>query len=326
MISAGLLSSPVRAVVLGASGFLGSALTQRLLSCGHSVVGLSRHRSISAWQLDGRYRHITSDVSSSDSLADALSGADIVFHMASATHPVLNINAPETELNQSLVPVLQIMKAAKHAHVKKVVFPSSGGTVYASQNIPSHELTRTDPLTPYAIFKLAAENLLLSASRQGDFAVDVMRIANPYGPTQPIRPGQGVLPHWLDAIIHDRPITIFGDGLASRDYIFVDDVVHCLESCCHRLNQTDTFNVGTGTSATLIELANKLQKMWPKPIDINFVEARPSDLPCVLLDSSKLLQRLPDFHWTSLSNGLEQCVKEVSRINKLDFLHPFDKE
>ncbi len=310
----------LKTVVLGANGFLGSVLLTSLFEAGHDVVAFSRRppANLDA-NISGSIQWIYGDVREKASLQIAMHDADIVFHTATATHPTLNVNAPRTEIADALLPVITIMESAIDSGVRKLVFPSSGGTVYPDIQEPRTESMLTQPLTPYAVFKNTAENVLLSAAdRHPYFSVDVMRIANLYGPGQKRRPGQGVLPHWFHSLRRGEPLVVFGDGEAKRDYVLATDAAKCLLSSCSRLDASDIFNVGTGQATSLNDLVKILRGIIPTGFEVRYQDARPTDLYSVSLCSDKLLSRMPGFQWTGLETGLTQCWQALAAKQNAD--------
>lgn len=294
-------------VVLGADGFLGSSMTAHLAAAGHRVTAYGRQP---CGPLADRAEvvSIVADLRDTWSLSTALRDADVVYHFASATHPSMFFANPSAEYHEAVQPLLVLMETAASQGVRKIVFPSSGGTIYAASDRPCTEQSPTDPRSPYAIFKLASEQLLHHAARLGQFSVDVFRICNPYGPTQRARPGQGVIAHWIDAIKRDQPIKIFGDGSARRDYVFVDDVCRLMALSLSRLDVSDTFNLGTGIGTSLNELAALVQSVAGVDHDIVHLEGRPSDIESIILSPDKLLQIATGFSFTPLAEGVRTTL------------------
>jgi UDP-glucose 4-epimerase len=298
---------PKRIVVLGASGFLGAAMTTHLAELGHHVIAYCRHHQNLA-SARSNVTHVTADLRDTWILADVFKRADVVYHFASATHPSLFFSNPSAEYWEALQPLLVMMETAARAGVKKIVYPSSGGTIYADSSSPRFENSPTSPMSPYAIMKLAAEQLLHHSARLGHFSVDVFRIGNPYGPGQRMRPGQGVLPHWIDAIQKNHPLKVFGDGTAVRDYVFIDDLCKLMSQSLNWMNENNTFNLGTGTGTSLNELLKLIRTLVNKPIEVEYLEGRASDVRSVVLASDQILSRIPEFQFASLKEGLKQTL------------------
>lgn len=297
-----------RIVVLGAAGFLGQAMVKRLAEHGHQVTAFWR-RPIPELLQYTNVQSVIGDVRDTWILADCLQDTELVFHFASATHPNLFFRNPAAEYWEALQPLLVLMETASRAKVQRLVFPSSGGTIYGDRETARSEESKVDPRSPYAIFKLAAEQLLLHASRQGDFAVDIYRVGNPYGPGQRARPGQGVLPHWMDAIRQQQPIRIFGDGTAERDYIHIDDCCKLLMHSCDQRTDSEIYNVGTGTATSLNRLLEILESLLGRKLPTTYVPNTAASLQSIALSPNKLLQYFPDFEFTPIEVGLAATLQ-----------------
>ncbi len=296
-----------RIVVLGAAGFLGHAMARDLALQGHQVVAYWRRPNPALSQFPN-VQSVIGDIRDTWILADTLQGADVVYHFASATHPSLFFRNPAAEYWEALQPLMVLMETAARARVRRIVFPSSGGTIYGDREAARSEESKVDPRSPYAIFKLAAEQLLLHAARQGDFAVDIYRVGNPYGPGQRVRPGQGVLPHWLDAIQHNQPIRIFGDGTAERDYVYIDDFCQLLRHACRSDTTSDVFNLGTGIATPLNELLKLLEALLGRQLETTYMPNSTASLQTISLKPDKLLKQFPEFDFTSLHTGLTRTL------------------
>ena len=293
----------LRIVVLGASGFLGSSMTRHLANQGHDVIAYWRQPRPDIAKLPN-VTSMIGDLRDAWVLGKAFHDTDIVYHFASSTYPSRFYFDPGSEYSEALQPLLVMMETARQHQVRKIVFPSSGGTVYADIATPRTEDSPVDPRSPYAVFKLAAEQLLHHAARQGHFSVDVFRLGNPFGLGQRARPGQGVVPHWMDALNRREPIVIFGDGSAERDYVYIDDVCRMMTMSCSDIDQSGTYNVGTGVPTSLRQLASIIQELTRDELRIEYVPNRISDIASIALSPDRILSRMPGFEFTPLSQGL----------------------
>ncbi len=304
-----LTNEKLHIVVLGAGGFLGSATTRHLARLGHNVTAFWR-RPNSDLLVEPNVKSVIGDLRDTWTLADAIRDADVVYHFASATHPSMFFANPSAEYWEALQPLMVMMETAARNGVKKIVFPSSGGTIYADSNAPRTEDSATSPRSPYAIFKLTAEQLLLHEARQNHFSVDIFRIGNPYGPDQRPRAGQGVIAHWIDAIKNDKPIKIFGDGTAERDYIYIEDFCELISLSCNRLTQSDTFNLGTGVPVSLRSLHTEFESILNRKIDVEYIPSGSSAaIRSIALNPQHLLAKLPTFSFTPFSIGIAETLK-----------------
>ena len=298
----------LRITVLGAGGFLGSSMTRALVARGHSVVAFWRHPRADIAVLKG-VESVIGDLRDVWTLERAFDGCDLVYHFASSTYPSRFFSDPASEYAEAVQPLLVTMETARRRGVSKFVFPSSGGTVYADSDVARTEDARLDPHSPYAIFKLAAEHLLHHAARQGHFSVDVFRIGNPYGPGQIARPGQGVLPHWIDALRRDSPIRIFGDGSSERDYIYIDDICRLMTLSCDSLDDSGTYNIGTGIPVSLNSLLSLIEDITKKTIPVDYTPARDSDIRSIALSPSRILSKVIPFEFTPIRQGLYSTLE-----------------
>jgi UDP-glucose 4-epimerase len=295
-----------RVVVLGAGGFLGGAVAKRLADVGHDVTAFWRKPTTLAEHQN--VRSVVGDIRDTSALADAIEGAEVVYHFASATHPSLFFTNPAAEDRETLQPLMVMMETAHRSGVKKIVFPSSGG-IYADSSAPRKEDSPLDPQSPYGIFKLTAEHLLRHAARCGYFSVDVFRVGNPYGPGQPVRSGQGVLSHWIRNIQEGTPLLVFGDGKAERDYIYLEDVCALLSVSCDRLEESGTFNLGTGVATSLNSLIDHLQSFFEIKLEVLYQPGRVSDLASISLSPERLLRIAPPgFRFTDIRSGIERTL------------------
>jgi UDP-glucose 4-epimerase len=298
-----------RIVVLGARGFLGSNVTRHLAAAGHQVTAYWRKSRTDLLHFPN-LTSVVGDLRDLPCLSNAIKDADVVYHFASSTHPSRFFDDPAEEYSEALAPLIGLMNIASANGVRKIVFPSSGGTIYADSDRARSEVSPIDPRTPYAVSKVAAEQLLLHASRQRQFSVDVYRIGNPYGPGQRPRPGHGVIPHWIEAIRNRQPVQLFGDGSAARDYVYVDDLCRLMALSCDRLAQSDLFNLGTGTATSLTSLLEHVLELVGHDCPVERLPSRASDIHSVALSPTRLLRLAPDFQFTPLRWGLAQTLAD----------------
>lgn len=166
----------------------------------------------------------------------------------------------------------------------RLIVLSSGGTVYSGPDTPYRESTVAVPANEYGAAKLDLERLAHTA---GDDAV-VLRVSNAYGPGQAAKRGQGVIGHWMTALREGKPITIFGDGSAARDYVFVDDVVDAvLKAIDLDSARGGTFNIGSGVPTTLTDLVGSLQVATGAEVCVEYLPDRGFDVPATWLDVEK---------------------------------------
>jgi UDP-glucose 4-epimerase len=286
-----------------------------LANIGHQVVAYWRQPQPEIARL-ANVTSIVGDIRDTWILSQAFKDADVVYHFASSTYPSLFFTDPAAEYSEALQPLLVMMDTAAQNGVRKIVYPSSGGTIYADSDQPRSEDSPTNPRSPYAVFKLAAEQLLHHAARQQHFCVDTFRVGNPYGPGQRTRPGQGVLPHWIDALHNGSPIRIFGDGSARRDYVYIEDLCRLMSLSCQRLEESGLYNLGTGQVTSLLDLLATIQELIHYPPEIEHLAGRASDIESISLCPDRLLAIADGFQFTSLREGLRKTLQHHRLIDQ----------
>jgi UDP-glucose 4-epimerase len=213
-----------------------------------------------------------------------------------------------------LVPALSLFNCALRCGVKKIIFISSGGTVYGvPHQVPIPETHPTDPLVPYAITKLAIEKYLYFFHAMHGLEYSVLRVANPFGDRQRVGTGQGAVATFISKAIADEPIEIWGDGTVTRDYIYIDDVVDAFISAIDYSGEPRIFNIGSGCGRSVNELITTIEALIEKPIHRCYLPARAFDVPVNILDISRAQSILgwnPKF---SFQEGLRRTISWIKK-------------
>lgn len=274
----------MRYCVLGAGGFIGSNLCRTLVRQGFSVSAFGRQKTFPD-ALEGS-DWISGDFSDSMSIKNAISGCDIVFHLVTGTTPAdANINKL-TDLNTNVVNTLQLLDVCRQTGIRRIVFVSSGGTVYGIPNqVPIQESAATNPITAYGISKLAIEKYLSLYEYLYGLEYRVLRVANPFGPYQMATKNQGVIAAFMHRALIGNPIEVWGDGSVIRDYVFVDDVIEALILAASHEGSGRIFNIGSGEGRSLNDVIGAIKKLVGKNIMVNYRPGRLVDIPISILDT-----------------------------------------
>ena len=275
------------AVVVGASGFIGSHLVDALLAQGMPVRAVVRQGPgllAPAALLDSRLALQRLDMADAEALASVCAGAEVVFHLASTTLPQSSNLDPGFDVSSNLLGALHVLDAVRHAGDARLVVVSSGGTVYGvPQQVPIPEDHPTEPTCSYGITKLAIEKYVALYRQLHGVRGVVLRVANPYGERQRLDAAQGVVPVFLGKALRGEPLEIWGDGSTVRDFLHISDVVTALLAAWRQPSESLVFNVGSGTGLSLSALVDLLAAELDRPLEVLHRPARGFDVPTNVL-------------------------------------------
>jgi len=282
-------------LIIGGNGFIGSHLTDLLMTQGQSVRVYNRSRNPYINEHNNNVEYIYGDFADQLLLKSALKDVEIVYQLISSTIPsTSNIN-PIGDVSSNVIDTIKLLESCVDASVRKVVFPSSGGTIYGfPQKLPIDENHQTNPICSYGITKLAIEKYLHLFNYLYGLDYSILRIANPYGPRQNPTGKLGVITIFLNHILQNLPIQIWGDGEIVRDYIYFLDVVQALYDVQSSNLTEKLFNIGSGQGFSLNELLVKIRQVIQHDFEVEYIEGRKVDIPINVLDISKAKTIL---HW-----------------------------
>jgi UDP-glucose 4-epimerase len=275
-------------VVLGGGGFMGTNLCRRLLASGHRVRAFGRHCHFPE-DLRG-VEWVQGDFADPNSVAGAIESFDVVFHLVHGAMPQAANLAIPTDVQQNVIPSITLLDLCRKLGVKRVIFSSSGGTLYGSpQQIPTPESAPTDPICAYGISKLAIEKYLALYEHLHALDFRVLRIANAFGPFQIAWKGQGFIAATVSRALSGQPIEIWGDGSVVRDFVFIDDVVDAFEAAMENSGSDRIFNIGTGEGKSLREVIAAIEGLLDAKLNIKWAHGRSLDTPrsVVAIDRAK---------------------------------------
>lgn len=298
-------------LVLGGAGFIGSHVTEALAKSGHHVKVFDRpHVDRLALLPREGVEVFTGDFLNPHALASALRGTDIVFHLVSTTLPKTSNDNPVYDVESNVIGSLRLFALCREHAVRRVVFVSSGGTVYGiPKSLPVTEDHPTDPICSYGIHKLALEKYLQLAHRLYGLEYCILRPANLYGPGQRLDVSQGAVAVFLDRALQGLPIEIWGDGSVVRDYVYVHDAVDAILKAARYTGAQRIFNIGSGKGTSLNQLVAEIEKLLGRPIKVNHTATRSLDVPANVLDPALARRHLEWSATTPLGEGLRRTYE-----------------
>ncbi len=277
-------------LVIG-GGFLGSHVAAGLAAAGHPVTIYSR--SFNPWLDDadpiGRIRRVPGLLPAGDGLIELIDAAEIVFYLGGASTPTMAHTDPGGSISSSVVPAAAVLDLMRATATRRIVLASSGGAVYgAVGQLPTPEDHPTEPISIHGHNALTVERYAMFYARHHGFDPVVLRYANPYGPGQQPRRGQGVIATWSDALVHDRAVVLYGDPATRRDLLFVDDAVEATLAAGFDAPAPGIYNVGSGRAWSLEELLRRLERVSGRTLRIERRPHRGVDVPATQLDCARL--------------------------------------
>lgn len=295
----------MRCVVLGGCGFIGSHVVDRLLTEGHSVRVVARHPEPARGVLplvDYRW----GDCADPGVVSEALEGCDAVIHAFSATTPGSANLDPKADVQKNLLPLLTLLDLMVEKRVRRLVYLSSGGTVYGvPEVIPTPESHPLRPIGSYAIMKVAMESYIGMAARNRGVRPVILRPANAYGERQGLNGAEGAVSALMRCALRKERFDIWGDGSVVRDYLHVADLARvCAQAAENQV--TGTFNIGSGVGTSLLDLVDLVAQVTGRRMDVGFGEARSVDVPVNVLDIQAARAALDWEPTISLREGLQR--------------------
>jgi UDP-glucose 4-epimerase len=266
-------------LITGGAGFIGSNIAKALVEQGWGVRVLDDLSSGYRENLEGLpvdFQH--GDVRDAEAVMDAVAGCEVVFHLAAAVGNKRSIDDPIGDSSINVLGTLQVLEAARKLGVRKIVASSSAGIYGELRTMPIHESHPIDPLTPYGASKLCMEKQCLAYAATHGIEAVALRYFNVYGPNQRFDAYGNVIPIFVFNALQGRPITIFGDGRQTRDFVNVADVVQANIKAAVAVGVSGAFNIASATQTCIFDLADAIRDGLGIPVDIEFGPLRPGDV------------------------------------------------
>jgi UDP-glucose 4-epimerase len=286
---------------------MGSYLTEDLVRQGNRVAiyesPVACLRNIDAVVND--IEIIQGDFAAENRFDHMLTGVDIVFHLISTSVPKTSNDDILLDLDRNVRPTLTLLESCIRTGVKKIVFFSSGGTVYGNTNdIPIREDHSQNPICAYGVHKLTIEKYIRLYHHLYGLDYRIVRISNPYGVRQSLRKPQGVVSAFLALALENKPLELWGDGSVIRDFVYVSDAIRAVEAVTHYKGALKIFNIGRGVGTSVLDLISAVSEIVGRRPEIRFLPSQKQDAAANVLDISRITGETGWLPTTTLLEGL----------------------
>ncbi len=268
----------MKALVTGGAGFIGSNITKQLIEQGDSVTIIDNLSSGYLENLNGlNIEFIKGDITDKQAVEKALEGVDVVFHLAASVGRQKSLDEPALDSEVNLIGTVNILEGMRKQGVKKIVY-SSSAAIFGELITPTIDEDHPQNAdSPYGVSKLSAEKMILAYAGIYDIVGVCLRYFNVYGLNQRFDLYGNVIPIFAKRIMENQKIGIYGDGLQTRDFLNVIDVAKA-NLLAAKAQKSGVYNVGSGDSITINTLANMMNEMSKKQVEIEYLEKRPADV------------------------------------------------
>ena len=305
-----------KVLVTGGAGFIGSNVVKLLVNKGYDVIILDNLNTGYRDNIENtkNVEFIQGDIRDNDLVYNLVKKVNGIFHLAADVGNIKSIENPVEDAEVNVLGTLNLLNAAKEYKVSKFVFSSSGAIFGEVSYLPVDEEHPCEPDSPYGVTKLASEKHCLCYSRLYDMDIVCLRYFNVYGVNQRYDPYGNVIPIWTGLLLQNKPFTIYGNGEQTRDFINVKDVAMANIQAFETPGIKGAFNVGSGDSITINQLAEIFKKVSNKDIEVIYAPPRKGE---VLDSRAKIDKAVNTFNFkpqVSLEEGIREYIDWVGSI------------
>jgi UDP-glucose 4-epimerase len=297
-------------LVLGGGGFIGRAVVETLHAAGVSLRVLDRNVAAGALAvrcagLDWR----VGVLADREALLAALQDIDAVVHLASPSSPAIAEMDWKADVDAHVVDSIRLIECMTTAAVRRLIFMSSGGTVYGDHHdVPIDEDRATQPICTYGINKLAVEHFIKHSQQVGRIDAVILRAANAYGPRQSTDRNQGLIGTSIVRVLAGEPLRVWGDGQVVRDFVYVEDIARAVLAAIDYRGEFTVFNIGSGIGRTVHDVIAAIGNIAQLPVRVEHLPARGLDVRFNVLDCSRARGELGWQPQTSFEQGLAMTL------------------
>jgi UDP-glucose 4-epimerase len=301
-------------LIIGGNGFIGSHLIDHFLANNHKV----RVFDISHERFRDPLPNVDYRLSKLDNIPDlyeAMLGIDIIFHLATASVPSTSNVDQVADVSNNLIPALNVLGLMHRLDIKRIVYLSSGGAVYGNTTEnPINEEVALNPISSYGILKMTIEHYILLYSRLYNLEHLIVRPSNPYGPRQGHFIAQGVISTFLRKAALGDSFSVYGDGSATKDYIYIKDFVDALYRLVES-NTTGIFNLGSGTGTSINSIIGIIKDITAVDSPVEYTHQKSYDVSNFILDTTKVEKAIGEIKYTSIEKGMLETWDWIKTLN-----------
>ena len=299
----------MKIIVTGGAGFIGSHAVDHLINDGHEVLVIDNLSTGKLNNLNHKADFENIDITDSR-ISDVVKAFDpnVISHFAAQTSVSISTNNPILDANSNIIGSMKVFDAMNETECRNFIYINTGGALYGDpEYLPLDESHRINPISPYGLSKWTAERYLLMQKKPYQH-VKTLRLSNVYGPRQDAFGEAGVVSIFSNKMLSGEPVTIFGDGKQTRDFVYVEDVVEAFKQVIKK-DETFSVNISSGKSVSINELYELMSKIGRNSISPNYESVRYGDIMHSVL-SNKLASEL--FGWVPKVDLVEGIKRTLS--------------
>lgn len=308
----------MRILLLGAAGFIGTNLTLELArNLDNEITLVDRSKAFFSPIIKTdlkNVRIVEAEFTVDMDFDSVLKNQEVVYHLVSTTVPATSNQYISQEMVSNVIFSANLFEACIRCGVKKVVFISSGGTVYGKEaDCPLKEKTATNPISSYGVQKLTIEKLLYLYRYMYNLDYRIIRLANPYGPYQRPNGVLGAVTTFTYKALKGEEIMVYGDGSVVRDFIYIDDAIRAIMKIVEGEDKHRIFNLGCGYGTSIKHLLRTIEKVLETRLNISYIAGRKVDVPINYLDISRYEKCYGELNPISLEEGVRKTADYMKK-------------
>ncbi|WP_044641299.1 NAD-dependent epimerase/dehydratase family protein [Risungbinella massiliensis] len=299
----------MKVLVTGGAGFIGSHIVDQLLARGDEVIIVDNLITGKEEQVHSKGKFYRINITD-EALIDLVQEEkpEAIIHQAAQVHVPSSVENPFFDAETNVIGTINLLEAARRGGVRKIVYASSAAVYGEPQYLPINEMHPTEPLSPYGVSKLTAEQYIKMYAKEHGFSYSLLRYANIYGVRQDPRGEGGVISILVDKVLGQQAFTVFGDGKQTRDYVYVTDAAKA-NVLALDTEQNGTYNIGTGKRTSLLDLIQTFEQVTERKMEVEYGPERPGDIVHSYYEIGKVSEELKWTPTITLVEGLKATIK-----------------